>query len=156
MTFSFKTRMTATFAAAILLILVSCTKSDDKNGNTAEKPAEQALKAKVQYGKIKEVQLTATIDNDLAHKGGKVFDVTCTGCHKYDERYVGPALREVTKRRQPEFIMNMILDTETMIEKDDTVKCLLQTYLQKMPNMQVDEKDARAVLEHLRDIADKK
>jgi hypothetical protein len=52
--------------------------------------------------------------------------------------------------------MNMILDTETMVEKDDTVRCMLQTYLMKMPNMQVDEKDARAVVEHLREVAAKK
>jgi hypothetical protein len=59
----------------------------------------------------------------------------------------------VTQTRTPEYVMNMILDTETMIDNDDTVKCLLQEYMLKMPNMQVDEKDARSVLEHLREIA---
>jgi hypothetical protein len=60
---------------------------------------------------------------------------------------------QVTKTRTPEYVMNMILDTETMIDNDDTVKCLLQEYMLKMPNMQVDEKDARSVLEHLREVA---
>jgi hypothetical protein len=50
--------------------------------------------------------------------------------------------------------MNMILDTETMIENDDTVKCLMQEFLMRMPNQSVDEKDARAVLEHLREYAE--
>ena len=64
-------------------------------------------------------------------------------------------LGDVADKRTPEYIMNMILDTETMIENDDTVKCLLQEFLTRMPNQNVDEKDARNVLEHLRDHAAK-
>lgn len=135
-------------------LLTSCAK--DGEGAKSDAPKEEVVKQKPEYYKVKEVKLGATIDPALSKQGAKVFDVTCTGCHKYDERYVGPALGEVTKRRTPEYVMNMILDTETMIEKDDTVRCMLQTYLMKMPNMQVDEKDARAVVEHLREVADKK
>ncbi|MFY8001421.1 MAG: c-type cytochrome [Candidatus Kapaibacteriota bacterium] len=134
-------------------ILSSCAKQDT---DTAKNSAQEVVKQKPEYYKVKEVKLGATIDPALSKQGGQVFDVTCTGCHKYDEKYVGPALGQVTKRRTPEYVMNMILDTETMVDKDDTVKCMLQTYLMKMPNMQVDEKDARAVLEHLREVADKK
>ena len=103
------------------------------------------------YGKIQHVDVGTSIDATMASAGKEVFDVKCTACHKYDERYVGPALGKVTERRPPEYVMNMILDTETMIENDDTVKCLLQEYLMKMPNQSVDEKDARNVLEHLRE-----
>lgn len=134
-------------------LLTSCAK--DGEGAKSDAPKE-AVKQKPEYYKVKEVKLGATVDPALSKQGGKVFDVTCTGCHKYDERYVGPALGQVLKRRTPEYVMNMILDTETMIDKDDTVRCMLQTYLMKMPNMQVDEKDARAVVEHLREVADKK
>lgn len=148
--------LSACFGICFLLtgssLLESCAKQD---GGKAE-AAKEVVKAKPDYYKIKDVKLGATIDPALSQQGGKVFDVTCTGCHKYDERYVGPALGDVTKRRTPEYVMNMILDTETMVEKDDTVRCMLQTYLMKMPNMQVDEKDARAVVEHLREVAAKK
>lgn len=137
--------------------LSSCTKEGgDASKDAAKNSAQEVVKQKPEYYKVKNVQLGTTIDPALSKQGGQVFDVTCTGCHKYDEKYVGPALGDVTKRRTPEYVMNMILDTETMIDKDDTVKCMLQTYLMKMPNMQVDEKDARAVLEHLREVADKK
>jgi hypothetical protein len=134
------------------ITLGSCAKTD-KPADEKAATQEQTV-AKPQYYKVKEVKLGA-VDEKMAHAGGKIFDVTCTSCHKYDERYVGPALREVTKRRTPEFVINMILDTETMVENDDTVKCMLQTYLLKMPNMQVNEQDARSVLEHLRVVADK-
>ncbi len=110
----------------------------------------EAQQTKKSYGKIQKVDVGATIDASMASAGKEVFDVKCTACHKYDERYVGPPLGTVATRRPPEYIMNMILDTETMIENDDTVKCLLQEYLMKMPNQSVDEKDARNVLEHLR------
>lgn len=137
---------------AVSSLLESCA----KQGEGKAEAAKEVVKAKPDYYKIKEVKLGATIDPALSQQGAKVFDVTCTGCHKYDERYVGPALGDVTKRRTPEYVMNMILDTETMIDKDDTVRCMLQTYLMKMPNMQVDEKDARSVVEHLREVAAKK
>lgn len=127
--------------------------SDNQQNSASGNSETSEAKAKVQYGKIQHVDIRPEIDKDMAKHGLRIFDVTCTSCHKYDERYVGPALGDVTKKRTPEYIMNMILDTETMIEKDDTVKCLLQTYLLKMPNMQVDEKDARSVLEHLREKA---
>lgn len=142
----------------ITTVCIGCGNNDQKlsesqQSNSSEGTEATQSKTKVQYGKIQRVDITPEIDKDMAKHGLRIFDVTCTSCHKYDERYVGPALGDVTKRRTPEFIMNMILDTETMIEKDDTVKCLLQTYLLKMPNMQVDEKDARSVLEHLREKA---
>lgn len=142
----------------LLFTIAACNNNEQNNNeqqNSSNNTETAAAKQPVQYGKIQHVDIKPEIDKEMAKGGLRIFDVTCTGCHKYDERYVGPPLGDVTKKRTPEYIMNMILDTETMIEKDDTVKCLLQTYLLKMPNMQVDEKDARSVLEHLREVAQK-
>ncbi len=140
-------------SCAVALSLSACTVQPQQAGTS-----EQAIaipKAKVTYGKIKHVDVGTTIDPGMAKAGLDVFEMKCNACHKYEERYVGPALGKVTDRRTPEFVMNMILDTETMIDNDDTVKCLMQEYLMRMPNQSVDEKDARAVLEHLRDVASK-
>lgn len=139
------------FSCAVALLLASCTVQPQQAGTS-----EQAIaipKAKVTYGKIKHVDVGTTVNSDMAKAGLAVFDMKCAACHKYEERYVGPALGKVTERRTPEFVMNMILDTETMIDNDDTVKCLMQEYLMRMPNQSVDEKDARNVLEHLRNVA---
>ncbi|MBI5648454.1 MAG: c-type cytochrome [Ignavibacteriae bacterium] len=124
-------------------------------GNSGEQPRTEAAEVPKPpvYGKIQNVELASVVDAPLAKKGEKIFKVICTACHKYDQRYVGPAIGSVFNRRTPEYIMNMILDTEVMLQKDDTARCLLQTYLVKMPNAQVNETDARSVLEHLRDIA---
>lgn len=125
-----------------------------EEGNDKETPSfAEDQKPKASYGKIKSVDVGTTINASMAKSGKEVFEMKCTACHKYDERYVGPALGKVVDRRTPVYIMNMILDTETMIENDDTVKCLLQEYMMKMPNQSVDEKEARSVLEHLREHA---
>ena len=128
------------------------TETNSDSGNMM-KDAEEMKDDGKGIGPVKSVEIPATIDAALADNGQKLFEAKCTACHKYDERYVGPALGKVTERRTPEYIMNMILDTETMIENDDTVKCLLQEFMMKMPNQSVDEKDARSVLEHLREHA---
>jgi mono/diheme cytochrome c family protein len=118
--------------------------------------AAAAAPAKQKYYKVTHVEVGPTIDQAKVKAGTDIFDVKCTACHKLDERYVGPALGKVTQRRTPEYIMNMILDTETMINNDDTVQCLLQTYLLKMPDQHVDENDARNVLEFLRKAGDER
>lgn len=140
----------------MMVSFIGCNSSDNNAEHTNEAgktDGAAATKTKPNYGKIQHVDIKPEIDKAMAEQGLRIFDVTCTSCHKYDERYVGPPLRSVTKTRTPEYVMNMILDTETMIDNDDTVKCLLQEYMLKMPNMQVDEKDARSVLEHLREVA---
>lgn len=134
--------------ALITLFVVSCSGKDGQQNE--EKSFMEVQQPKKTYGKVQHVDVGSGIDATMAGAGKEIFEVKCNACHKYDERYVGPPLGKVTQRRTPEYIMNMILDTETMIENDDTVKCLMQEFLMKMPNQSVDEKDARNVLEHLR------
>ncbi|MBL0174009.1 MAG: c-type cytochrome [Ignavibacteria bacterium] len=136
----------------LIALCISALTGISACGNSEEKEEGEEAATPAVYGKIKEVQIDPTVNPEMAKKGEKIFGVICKACHKYDERYVGPALGAVTKRRTPVYIMNMILDTETMIQKDDTARCLLQVYLTKMPNTNVNETDARNVLEHLRDI----
>ena len=144
--------LSAAWLMAAAIILASCGGSA---GEESEESVFDVKKEKAVYGKVTHVDVGPGIDAQMATGGLDGFDTKCSGCHKYDERFVGPALGDVADRRPPEYIMNMILDTETMIENDDTVKCLLQEFLTRMPNQNVNEKDARNVLEHLRDHADK-
>ncbi len=59
----------------------------------------------------KKLDIGITIDEALAKEGETVFKLKCSGCHKLDKRYVGPALRGVTNFRSPEYIMNMVINT---------------------------------------------
>jgi mono/diheme cytochrome c family protein len=96
------------------------------------------------------VALPAGVDKTLAANGEKVFEQKCASCHKMDERYVGPALGDVTKRRSPAFVMNMALNPLGMVEKHPDVKKLLGEYFVAMPNQNISPDEARQVLEYLR------
>ncbi|GBC87907.1 MAG: cytochrome c [Hydrogenobacter thermophilus] len=118
-----------------------------------EKPKEEAVSDKG-IGPIKEVQL-GPIDQNLVKKGKEIFDSKCATCHKLEERYVGPPLKGVTKRRKPEWIMNMILNPTEMEQKDPIAKQLLSEYLTQMTFQNVSQEDARAILEYLRSVDEK-
>jgi len=100
-------------------------------------------------GPVKKIELAA-IDPKLAEKGKGLFTLKCSACHKLPERYVGPALAGVTKRRRPEWIMNMMLNPQEMIQKDSTAQDLFAEFLVPMTFQNVTEADARAILEYLR------
>lgn len=100
---------------------------------------------------MKTVDLGADIDQALAENGKSIFDGKCSACHQLsDQKVVGPGLAGVTDRRKPEWVMNMIINPEEMTKKDATAKKLLAEHLTQMTNQNVNEQDARAILEFLR------
>jgi len=101
-------------------------------------------------GPIKEKIELGALDPALAAKGQEVFDAKCSMCHKMDTTYVGPSLGEVTARRTPAYIMNMIMNPQEMVEHHPVAKQLLAERMTFMPNQQLTQEDARAVLEYLR------
>lgn len=100
-------------------------------------------------GPIRSLEL-GEVEHELAERGEEIFETKCAACHKLDERYVGPPLGDVTERRTPEFVMNMILNTDEMVARHPEVKALLAQYYTPMPDQQLTDEDARAVLEYLR------
>jgi mono/diheme cytochrome c family protein len=90
------------------------------------------------------------IDKAMAESGEEVFEQKCAACHKMGERYVGPPLGEVTKRRSPAFVMNMVLNPQEMVEKHPVSRKLLGEFFVAMPNQNLSPAEARQVLEYLR------
>ena len=103
-------------------------------------------------GPVTELELAA-LDDALVARGQEVFTMKCSACHKPSSRYVGPALGDVTTRRTPEYVMNMILNPAEMVEKHPEAQKLLAEFLTPMPNQNLTRDDARAVLEYLRSLA---
>lgn len=101
-------------------------------------------------GPIKERLTLGPIDAGLAATGKGIFELKCTACHKMGEKYVGPALGEVTTRRSPEYVMNMILNPMEMVEHHPVAKQLLAEHMTFMANQNLTVEEARAVLEYLR------
>ena len=100
-------------------------------------------------GPIKSITL-GEIDNALAEKGKGIFKTKCTACHKINKRFVGPALKGVTKKQTPEWIMNMILNPEVMVVENAKARELLMEFSAPMANQNLTEEEARAVLEYFR------
>ncbi len=149
-------RTIAAMAAMVLVLLASGLGCGGKSENSqAEKPAATAQPgAGATSGQnqgawpVTQVDVS-TFTEDMATEGARIFESKCTACHKLAERYVGPALAGVTERREPVWIMNMILGPDKMVQQDPTAKQLFAEYLAPMTNQNLTEPEARAVLAYL-------
>jgi mono/diheme cytochrome c family protein len=102
-------------------------------------------------GPITSVELGADIDQAMATQGADVFKKMCTACHRPDKKFIGPAPTGILERRSPEWVMNMILNPEEMVQKDALAKELLIEFNgSPMANQNLTEEEARAVLEYFR------
>lgn len=148
-----------TILVSSLIFLSSC------GGEKKETPETQNQTAQVGadltefelengIGPVKEKLELGPIDPKLVKRGEEIWNQKCVACHKLDERYVGPAQRDVIKRRTPEFIMNMILNPEEMEKRHPVTKQLVAEYLTVMTNQNLTMEDARAVLEFFRKVAE--
>lgn len=100
-------------------------------------------------GPIKELKL-GEIDKSMASQGQELFQRKCTTCHSLDKKLVGSALRGITKKRTPEWIMNMMLNPDGMINENKTARELFEDMKVRMNPRDVNESDARKILEYLR------
>ncbi|GJQ32566.1 MAG: hypothetical protein HBSAPP04_14050 [Ignavibacteriaceae bacterium] len=103
-------------------------------------------------GPIKEKLTLGEIDLARASKGEKAFNEKCASCHKLDERYVGPAQRDVLSRRSPEYIINMIMNPDEMTKKHPEAKKMLAEYMTAMPFQNVSQEEAMDILEYFRSV----
>lgn len=102
-------------------------------------------------GRFTSVEVGA-LDKDLSKKGEAIFTSKCAACHKTsEEKIVGPGLKNVTQRRTPEWIMNMITNPEEMTKSDPVAKALFESHLVQMTFQNVSDEESRAILEFLRE-----
>lgn len=147
--------LAALLATASLAACGTKSKEGEAKSEGAERPEAEgqltAFQLEHGIGPVTEaLTLPATIDKAMAAEGEKIFQQKCSACHKMGEKYVGPALGEVTTRRTPAFIMNMILNPQEMIEKHPVIKQLVQETMSFMANQNLTPDQARQVLEYLR------
>lgn len=91
------------------------------------------------------------LDAAMATKGKSIAESKCFSCHKItDEKLVGPGWKDVTTKRTPHWIMNFITNPDPMIDKDPEVQKQLELCLVRMPNQNLEESDARSILEFMR------
>ena len=143
---------------AITSLIFSC--APDKPQNQEEYSEQPVTKSAVEaiitdptkgLGAVKTVTLKIPIEQDRVGRGLAIYEMKCSACHKLtDQRIVGPGWKDVTKRRKPEWVMNMITNVDVMLEKDPEAQKLLELCLMRMPNQNMSIGDARDVLEFMR------
>ncbi|MBW7886846.1 MAG: cytochrome c [Bacteroidetes bacterium] len=143
--------LSAAFMSLSILMLAGCGDSSNKKSTAkTSEPELSAWEKENGFGPVKEKVVLGAIDKKMAAKGEKIFESKCASCHKLDERYVGPAQRNVLERVTPEFFMNMVLNPDENIDKHPHAKQMLAVYLQRMTNQNVNLQDARELLEYFR------
>jgi len=142
----------------LIFFLASCgnTGSTEKQAESTQQTTKEVVaenpKQDIGVGPITEVQLSE-FDPQMAAAGKAIFDAKCTACHKIDTKYIGPALQGVINRRNPVWIMNMIMAPDKMIASDPIAKQLLgEANGAPMANQNLTEKEAREILEYFREI----
>lgn len=148
------------FAVGILAIAVACNNSSKtKSQEDLTVPAANESITMVIHDYLKEGNkgigpITSfkqpEFDLDVADKGNQLFIIKCTVCHEYGEEKLGPALKGITKKRTPEWILNLMLNTEEMFEKDPDALALKDDYKSMMVSVGLDEQEAKSILEYLR------
>jgi mono/diheme cytochrome c family protein len=136
--------------------IVSCGGKADNAKNVSDKESMETSGIEevksddgLGIGPVKSLEL-GEIDPDLAANGKEIFKLKCSSCHKMKKRFVGPGMKDITKKRKPEWIMNMILNPEEMVKEDPQAKALLAEYLAPMANQSLKQEEARAILEYFR------
>jgi mono/diheme cytochrome c family protein len=141
---------------AVIGLVLACNSNDKSNStasgdNTAASTATADANNPKGVGPHQNVQLTHPLDEKMIAEGQNTYNVKCGSCHKLtNEKLVGPGWKGVTDRRTPEWIMNFVTNTEEMLEKDTAAQNMLEVCLVKMPDQNLAENDARAILEFMR------
>jgi mono/diheme cytochrome c family protein len=141
---------------AVIGLVLACNSNDKSNStasgdNTAAPTGTADANNPKGVGPHQNVQLTHPLDEKMVAEGQNIYNVKCGACHKLtNEKLVGPGWKGVTDRRTPEWIMNFVTNTEEMLEKDTAAQNMLEVCLVKMPDQNLAENDARAILEFMR------
>ena len=103
-------------------------------------------------GKWDHVEVGENLNIAMANEGKLISDLKCASCHKYtDERLVGPGWAGVSEKHRPEWIMNFITNPDPMIDKDPELQAQLELCFVRMPNQNLNDDEARSILEFMRE-----
>ncbi|MBL7746004.1 MAG: cytochrome c [Chitinophagaceae bacterium] len=141
-------------AGLLSLSIFACTSRQEAEeaAKNSPSPVDAAVEQPEVHGtEVKEIALNTPLNQEWVGAGQKIYDTKCLSCHKLtDEKLVGPGWKDITKRRQPTWIINMITNVDMMLETDEEAQKLLEQCLVRMPNQNVSSEEARQLLELMR------
>lgn len=87
----------------------------------------------------------------LVKQGDDLYMQKCASCHDLSDKIIAaPGWNGVTKRRNAAWIMNLMTNTEEMLEYDVVLKSQIEKYKMIMPDFWLTEGEAFAILEFMR------
>jgi mono/diheme cytochrome c family protein len=129
------------FILVTSILLVGCgSKTEKKKGFKYNRTQKEAPVKNVAAGKtaidlsnkgigpISSMEFDAKIDDKLVETGAAAFKQKCTACHMAERKLIGPAMKGIYERRNPAWVMNIILNPTEMLQKDPTAMSLLKEY----------------------------
>jgi cytochrome c len=156
---------------AITLLLFSCggetekvTKEPTKKIEAIVEEVEEIIEEEEEeevvdltntgIGPITELKFGTDIDEAMAKKGEDLYaSKGCTACHNPTMKIVGPAPQGIFERRNPAWVMNMILNPTEMLANDEDAKALLVEYNNiPMNKIDITKEETRSILEYFRTI----
>lgn len=144
--------------SALLLVtgsafLFACNEGVKKDEKTVDVQDLTKNQPEVHGSELKEGDITlgTPLDQAMVSTGKKTYELKCQSCHRLtEEKLVGPGWKDVTKKRKPLWIMNMITNVDIMLESDAEAQKLLEQCMVRMPNQNITKEDARKVMEFMR------
>jgi cytochrome c5 len=149
---NFKSLISATLISSSILV-AACGGGADKDAKPLDVEELTKNQPETHGSEIKESDITVTspLNAEWVSGGKAIYELKCQSCHRLtEEKLVGPGWKDVTKRRQPVWVMNMITNVDMMLETDPEAQRLLEQCMVRMPNQNISKEDARKVLEFMR------
>ena len=136
------------FCLLLLLLLADCT---GKKKHFTYQPEISSTNEFIPSIKEQDIVLNATINTAMSDKGRIIYLNKCKVCHYLSTaQLTGPGWQNITQRRTPAWIMNMIVYPDLMTANDPEAKKLRQMYTIAMPALGLSMEEARQVLEFMR------
>jgi cytochrome c551/c552 len=145
--------LTVLLISCTTLVFIACGGGAGKEEKPIDVTELTKDKPEVHGTEIKEsdIALSKPLDQTMVTAGKGIYELKCQSCHRLtEERLVGPGWKNVTTKRAPVWIMNMITNVEMMLETDPEAQKLLELCMVRMPNQNIAKDDARKVVEFMR------
>jgi len=141
-------------------LLLSCGSGDEKkeDKNEIKIGAKKGKKEKKVsdnqgIGPIKDFAFKPNIDQELVKEGEALFKAKCTACHMATKKLIGPAVNGIYDRRNPSWVMNLLLNPDQMLNEDPDAKALLAAFNNvRMLDQKITEEEAIALSEYMRSL----
>lgn len=91
-------------------------------------------------------------DEALASAGESIFKANCTQCHAIHEKVIGPALKDVHERREKEWLISWIRNSQKLIQSGDETAVSLWEEFNKtaMPAYPFSEEEITSILAYVK------